>query len=76
MFTQIKVGDRVQTCDKHEGIVTKVYHVTGVLTDYIHIRECTGRIYYCPVSDVVLVNGAVAGNINGYIRGYRKEVDG
>ena len=49
----IKVGTFAVTYDGHIGFITKVYHVTGV-GEYVHIREKDGRIYYCPVSNLLI----------------------
>ena len=57
----VDVGDLVRTHDGHNGRVIKKYHVTGVSTPYVHIREASGRVWYCPMSDIItLEGGAIA----------------
>lgn len=57
MCIHVDLGDLVRTCDGHRGRVIKKYHVTGVSTPYVHIREADGRIWYCPISDIVTLEG-------------------
>lgn len=59
MNLQIKLCDRVRTRDGHCGKVTKIYHVTGVSTPYVHIQEADGRVWYCPISDITTMEGGI-----------------
>ena len=45
----------VETLDNHKGIVVKQYNPTGRNIDSIHIQQENGRIWYCPISDVIYV---------------------
>ena len=45
----------VETLDNHKGIVVKQYKPTGRNIDSIHIQQENGRIWYCPISDVIYV---------------------
>jgi len=44
-----QIGDYVETFNGHSGIVIKIYKVTGAGLA-VHIQECDGRIYYCPMN--------------------------
>lgn len=49
----INIGDRVEARYDHIGTVVKKYFVTGRYEMYVHIEEADGRIWYCPLSDVL-----------------------
>lgn len=49
----INIGDRVEARYGHIGTVVKKYFVTGRYEMYVHIEEADGRIWYCPLSDVL-----------------------
>lgn len=49
----INIGDRVEARYVHSGTVVKKYFVPGRYETYIHIEEADGRIWYCPLSDVI-----------------------
>ena len=49
----INIGDRVEARYGHSGTVVKKYFVLGRYETYIHIKEADGRIWYCPLSDVI-----------------------
>ena len=49
------LGKYVETLDNHKGIVVKQYKPTGKNIDSIHIQQENGRIWYCPISDLIYV---------------------
>lgn len=49
----INIGDRVEARYGHIGTVVKKYFVPGRYEMYVHIEEADGRIWYCPLSDVL-----------------------
>lgn len=49
----ISIGDRVEARYGHIGTVVKKYFATGRYEMYVHIEEADGRIWYCPLSDVL-----------------------
>lgn len=49
-----RVGEFATTYDGHCGFIEKVYRPTGCREDSVHIREADGRIYYCPVSNLLI----------------------
>ena len=49
------LGKYVETLDNHKGIVVKQYKPTGRNIDSIHIQQENGRIWYCPISDLIYV---------------------
>ena len=49
------LGKYVVTLDNHKGIVVKQYKPTGRNIDSIHIQQENGRIWYCPISDLIYV---------------------
>ena len=48
------IGKFVITIDGHSGVVIKQFKPTG-RSITIHIKENDGRIWYCPISDVIKV---------------------
>lgn len=51
-MTLVKVGDYVKTYSNHYGQVIKTYCVTGVSGLYVHIKEASGSIYRCHISNI------------------------
>lgn len=49
------LGKYVETLDNHKGIVVKQYKPTGKNIDSIHIQQENGRIWYCPISNLIYV---------------------
>lgn len=49
------LGKYIETVDGHEGIVVKQYKLTGRNIDSIHIQQENGRIWYCPISDLIYI---------------------
>ena len=49
------LGKYVETLDNHKGIVVKQYKPTGRNMDSIHIQQENGRIWYCPISDLIYI---------------------
>lgn len=49
------LGKYVETLDNHKGIVVKQYKPTGRNIDSIHIQQENGRIWYCPISDLIYI---------------------
>ena len=45
----------VETLDNDKRIVVKQYKPTGRNIDSIHIQQENGRIWYCPISDLIYV---------------------
>ena len=48
------IGKFVITIDGHSGVVIKQFKPTG-RSITINIKENDGRIWYCPISDVIKV---------------------
>ena len=47
------IGNFAVTYNGHSGFIVKIYRVTGCGM-YVHIRESDGKIYYCPVSMLLI----------------------
>lgn len=45
------IGERVETYDGHQGVLTNIFSFTGHGVT-AHIREDSGRVYYCPVNHI------------------------
>lgn len=48
------IGKFVITVDSHSGYVIKQFKPTG-RSITIHIKENVGRIWYCPINDIIKV---------------------
>ena len=46
----VKIGDAVETCHGNKGVVIKKYFVAGKYETYVHIKEPSGQICYCPLA--------------------------
>lgn len=49
------LGKYVETIDNHKGIVIKQYKPTGRNLDSINIKQQNGRIWYCPVDNLIYI---------------------
>lgn len=48
------IGKKVITGDGHRGIVIKQFKPTG-RNITVHIKENDGRVWYCPITDIVKI---------------------
>lgn len=49
----VKIGDAVETCHGNKGVVIKKYFVAGKYETYVHIKEPSGQICYCPLACII-----------------------
>lgn len=47
------LGKIVTTFDGHYGVIINQYKPTGRNEESVHIQEKDGRIWYCPVSNII-----------------------
>lgn len=50
------LGIYVETYDGHKGRVIRYFKSTGRGMT-VHIKESDGRIWYCPVNEIVFIGG-------------------
>lgn len=53
------VGKHVITYDYHEGIVINQYKPTGRKQESVHIQQKDGRIWLCPIDNIIKIRRRV-----------------